>query len=291
MEDDLKLTDVSDAIRYKKALEDSYNFYHTDVEPRRQRERTLFQQKLYTNPNPIESTKIGVGDNQVTPSAFGGNNYTGDFTTRAGYHSGYKGVVISPQELSNINRLAQTMTHEFAHEDQFPNRKAPIYQRVLQTADAVRNNSQGLTRNEVNYLKNAYGLPNGHKNNVGETSMLEMRATNRELRHSLQQKFKEQYGRDPENIEELDLYIEHFSNEELLDILHNQNGYGYYYSSPYTVDKNGRLLENFNNFDEKANKVKQALIHVAFNQNSSRNGVNTAYAHSGGKLNYLNFFK
>lgn len=288
-ENDLNLQQVKQALTYKNAVQDAYQFYHNDIEPRRTRERSSLQNKLYTSTVPIEQARIGVGENQITPSVFGQNNYQWYNSSAAGSHNGVRGTMIAPESLNNTREdLARTITHEFTHEDQIPQRSGLQADFNIITG---LNGSAGITHRESNYLKNAYGLPGFHEDQNGETKLSEMHATNRELRMHLQQKFKEQYGRNPQNIEELDQYINHFSNQELLQLLREENGYGEFYGSQYVTGANGSIGTNYDNEDNKANAIKQALIHVAQNSNGFNNGNNTYFAKNGRKLNYLKFFK
>ena len=205
-------------------------------------------------------------------------------------HNGVDGVKIQPELLNDPDQLSTTITHELTHEDQTPSRN--IGQAVFnQLTGPMLTSRSGITHQEKKYLKEAYHLNDHKKDQYGETGYNEMQATNRQLRHMLQQDFIDEFGRQPQNIDEFDHYIQNIPNEALLEILKTVGGYGYLYGNDINTNEKGWLEINFTDIDKKAEAVKQALIHVAQNNSGFQKSGNMYFAKSGGTINYLKFFK
>lgn len=221
------------------AIDEAYDFYHNDVEARKERERSWLQQ-LYTIKTPIEKTSINIDNNQgIGLGTSSGDDFVGEWRYN-------KGIYLNPniifKKYYNKDRLSRAITHELSHEDAYQKRPKD-YAIDEYIAPLVQEN---ITIKEKKYLDNAYKTDA----NTSSKNIEEKHATNRQLRHQLYQNFIKVNGRKPNSIEELDDFIKNTSDMSIMYLLRDQNDYGsdYFYN---------------NNTDPKA--IKDALIHVAQN--------------------------
>ena len=135
-------------------------------------------------------------------------------------------------------------------------------------------NGSGYNNTETDYLNDAYDLSNydfgvkqgiWHDINQGYKEAIESGATNTELRYVLWRELYTKLGRRP-TIEEMDDYISNYNEEQLMNRLRNQNGYG---------NKSAKEQPD-------AGPIKDALIHVA--EANDTYLIDPNLAASGGKI-------
>ena len=260
----------------KQSQQESQMYYENDVTPRARRERSLKSKLLYNTPTFDLSIPIKIVD----------IIYNNDGTPITGASGAYDPKNNIFEFLRYTNTSPETYSHEMAHANfwkDFHNSKTPLKHPIswlrTQLIDKSGTPLQGIPVEEAYLLFDAYKTKSPATQDSED--LTEKHATNRELRQHI---LKLEFGDYPTDLKTSDDIINNLSDDKLLQYLQNQNDYGkdyYNYIKDLPEDQKVKAVKN----------IKRALIHVAQNNSGFQKSDNTYFARSGGKLNYLKFFK
>lgn len=253
----------------KKSIEAAKEFYDNDVTPRAKRERNLLQFRAYGVPQWHSNVPIYFG------SVNGKHSFNWeDPGINAYYLPINNSIHVNPSRSAN---KPSDLVHEMGHADQFRLHEsalkstfkygflAPFVQLAFSNKDAIGAN---IPIAEQKILDSAYQP--GDDANEDSKLTIEKHSSNREWRFNVWNELRQKLGRIP-TLEETDAYIQSLTKEDLI-----------------RLSTNGYQEDYINNNEFDPNKVKNAMIHVAYNAPSQN--THTYYAKHGGTLNRINYF-
>lgn len=253
----------------KPSIEAAKEFYDNDVTPRAKRERNLLQLRAYGVPQWHSNVPIYLG------SVNGKHSFEWEYPGVNAYHSRQTNSIhLDPLSFTS---KPSNLVHEMGHADQFRLHEsalkstfkygflAPFVQLAFSNKDAI---GAHIPIAEQKILDSAYQP--GDDANEDSKLTIEKHSSNREWRFNVWNELRQKLGRIP-TLEETDAYIQSLTKEDLI-----------------RLSTNGYQEDYINNNEFDPDKVKNAMIHVAYNAPSQN--THTYYAKHGGTLNRINYF-